>query len=161
MTITIHSAKPGVIIGRSGAGIEELRKKILGKFFRGKRMNIMVNVSEISQPSLSSRVVGLQIAQDIEKRLPFRRSMKMATERVMKAGAKGVKIMIGGRLNGAEIARTEQLLQGSIPLHNLRADIDFARVRANTIFGVIGIKVWIYKGEIFDDSKKANITVAK
>ncbi|MBU4315026.1 30S ribosomal protein S3 [Patescibacteria group bacterium] len=162
MTVTIHAAKPGVVIGRSGAGIEELRKKILKAFFRGKRMNIIVNVQEVAQPALSARVVGLQIAQDLERRLPFRRSMKMASERVMKAGAKGVKIMIGGRLNGADIARTEQVLNGSIPLHNLRADINFARIRANTIFGVIGIKVWIYRGEVFDDSKSGHaITNAK
>lgn len=155
MTVTIHAAKPGVVIGRSGAGIEDLRKKLLKKYFRGRRMNIIVNVQEISQPSLSANVIGLQIAQDIERRLPFRRSMKMAAERVMKSGAKGVKIMVGGRLNGADIARKEQIIQGSIPLHNLRADVNFARIRANTIYGVIGIKVWIYRGEVFDGEPNA------
>ncbi len=156
ITITIHSAKPGFIIGRSGAGIEELKNKILKEFYRGQRVNILINVQEISKPSLSAQVVGQQIAQEIEKRMPFRRSMKMAIERVMKAGAKGVKVQIGGRLNGADIARKEAVHQGSIPLHNLRADIDFARLRANTTYGVIGIKVWIYRGEVFDEKSKSD-----
>lgn len=150
LTITVHAAKPGYVIGRSGAGIEELKKKILKTFYRGRRVTLNINVQEISRPSLSSEIVGQQIAQDIERRLPFRRSMKMAIERVMKGGAKGVKLTLSGRLNGAEIARTETIAQGSIPLHNLRADIDFARVRANTVYGVIGIKVWIYRGDVFD-----------
>lgn len=158
ITITIHSAKPGFIIGRSGAGIEELKNKILKELYRGQRVNILINVQEISKPSLSAQVVGQQIAQEIEKRMPFRRSMKMAVERVMKAGAKGVKIQVGGRLNGADIARKEVVHQGSIPLHNLRADINFARLRANTTYGVIGVKVWIYRGEVFDaDDKSAKM----
>ena len=150
VTVTIFSAKPGFIIGRSGAGIEDLKKEIKNAYYRGKRVNIHINVQEVSQPALSSAIVGQQIVQEIEKRLPFRRSMKMSAERVMKAGAKGVKISIGGRLNGSDIARTETVSQGSIPLHNLRADIDFARVTARTIWGAIGIKVWIYRGEVFD-----------
>ena len=113
-----------------------------------------MNVQEISQPSLSARVVGLQVAQDIEKRLPFRRSMKMAMERVMKAGAKGVKIQVGGRLNGADIARVERVSKGSVPLHNLRADISYAHVEADTVYGVIGVKVWIYRGEVFEGEEK-------
>ena len=150
VTITIHSAKPGFIIGRSGSGIEELKKELKKQFYRGTRTNISINVQEISQPALSAAITGQQVAQEIEKRMPFRRSMKMAMERVMKAGAKGVKITVGGRLNGADIARTETVSQGSIPLHNLRADVDFARIRANTIWGVIGVKVWIYRGEVFE-----------
>ncbi|MDP2631931.1 MAG: 30S ribosomal protein S3 [Candidatus Uhrbacteria bacterium] len=156
INVTIASAKPGFIIGRAGAGAEELKKKIKDKFFRGRRTNININIQEVSKPALSSRIVGQQIAQEIEKRLPFRRSMKMAIEKVMKGGAKGVKITIAGRLNGAEIARSETVSEGSIPLHNLRADVDFARIPARTIYGTIGIKVWIYKGEIFEeeDEKK-------
>lgn len=150
LTIAIHTAKPGVVIGRAGAGIEELKKKILKRFYRGRRVTLNINVQEIARPSLSAEIVGQQIAREIEQRLPFRRSMKMAVERVMKSGAKGVKFTLSGRLNGAEIARTETISQGSIPLHNLRADIDFARVRANTIMGVIGIKVWIYRGDVFE-----------
>lgn len=154
LTITIHSAKPGVVIGRAGAGIEELKKKILKRFYRGRRVTLNINVQEIARPTLSGEIVGQQIAREIEQRLPFRRSMKMAVERVLKSGAKGVKLTLSGRLNGAEIARTETIAQGSIPLHNLRADIDFARVRATTIFGVIGIKVWIYRGDVFENDAR-------
>lgn len=161
VNITIVSGKPGFIIGRAGAGIEELKKKILKKFYRGKKIVVNINIKEVQQPALSSKIVGEQIAQEIEKRLPFRRSMKMAVERVMKAGAKGVKVSVAGRLNGADIARTEMVSDGSIPLHNLRADIDFARVRANTIYGVIGIKVWIYRGEIFDTDDAQQKTIEK
>lgn len=148
--VTIYSAKPGLIIGRQGSGIEELKKKVKKAFYQGRRVNVHINVQEVAHPSLSAAIVGQQIAGEIERRMPFRRSMKMAAERVMKAGAKGVKISVAGRLNGADIARTEQVSQGSIPLHNLRADVDYARIRANTIWGVIGIKMWIYKGEVFD-----------
>ena len=150
ITINIRSAKPGFIIGRSGSGIEELKKGIMKKFYAGTRVNVQINVKEVASPALSARIVGQQIATEIEKRMPFRRSMKMSAERVMKAGAKGVKISVGGRLNGADIARLERVTRGSIPLHNLRADVDFARIRANTIWGVIGVKVWVYRGEVFD-----------
>ena len=153
VTITIFTAKPGVVIGRSGAGIEELKKKIQKKFYRGKRVGIAINVQEVKSPALSSRIVAQQIAQEIERRLPFRRSMKMALERVMKAGAKGAKIQVAGRLNGADIARSEMVHDGSIPLHNLRADVDFARIPARTIYGAIGVKVWIYRGEIFEEKE--------
>ncbi len=148
--VNITAAKPGVAIGRAGAGIEDLKKKIKSTFYRGRRVNLSLNVKEVEQPSLSARVVGQQIAFDIEKRMPFRRIMKMAMERVMKSGAHGVKITFGGRLNGAEIARVETLAQGKIPLHTLRADINFANVEANTIYGKIGIKVWINRGEVFE-----------
>jgi small subunit ribosomal protein S3 len=153
LTINVHAAKPGVIIGRGGAGIEELSKKIKGEFFRGRKVNLAINVKEIARPTLSASVVGQQIAGELEKRMPFRRSMKMAIERVMKSGAEGIKIVIGGRLNGAEIARVETLATGKIPLHNLRADIDFARETAYTIYGTIGIKVWINRGEVFETKK--------
>ncbi len=158
LTVTVHVAKPGVVIGRAGAGIEDLKKKLLKTFYRGRRVTLNINVQEISRPTLAAEIVGQQIAADIEKRLPFRRSMKMAIERVMKSGAKGVKLTLGGRLNGAEIARVETISNGSIPLHNLRADIDFARVRANTIYGVIGIKVWIYRGDVFDGEVKKEVS---
>ncbi len=148
--ILIHSAKPGIIIGRGGSGIEDLSKKIKNEFFRGRRVKMSVNVKEVQNPSLSSQIIGQQVALDIEKRMPFRRVMKGTIDRVMKSGAKGVKIKIGGRLNGAEISRSEVLSQGKIPLHTLRADIDFSSVTARTIWGAIGIKVWINKGEVFD-----------
>jgi small subunit ribosomal protein S3 len=111
-----------------------------------------INVKEVQKPSLSSQVVAQQIAADIEKRMPFRRVMKMTIERSLKAGAQGVKITIAGRLNGADIARTETISQGKIPLHNLRSDIDFASIPARTIWGAIGVKVWINRGEIFENS---------
>ena len=158
VTITLTAAKPGFIIGRQGAGIEDLKKKIMLQFYRGRRVTLNLNVHEIANPSLSAQVVGQQIAQDIEKRMPFRRSMKMSIERVMKSGGKGVKLTLSGRLNGAEIARTETLSQGSIPLHNLRADIDFARIRANTVYGVIGVKVWIYRGDVFEGEKRQEVS---
>ncbi|MFA4845509.1 MAG: 30S ribosomal protein S3 [Patescibacteria group bacterium] len=148
--LMIYSAKPGIIIGRGGAGIEDLTKKLRTKFFPGRRVKMSVNVKEIQKPSLSAQVVGQQIAADIEKRMPFRRVMKMAIERAKKAGALGVKVTISGRLNGSDIARRETIADGKIPLHNLRSDIDFAPVKAQTIWGSIGVKVWINRGEIFE-----------
>lgn len=161
VNITIISAKPGFVIGRSGAGIEDLKKKLQTKFYAGKNTSINLNVKEVHNPSLSAAVVGQQIANEVERRLPFRRSMKMALERIMKAGAKGAKIQIAGRLNGADIARTETVSQGSIPLHNLRADIDYAHVEANTIWGTIGVKTWIFRGEVFDKAEVKKTVVEK
>ncbi len=161
VTVTITAAKPGFIIGRAGAGIEDLKKKLVSNFYRGRRVALNLNIQEVAKPALSAAIVGQQIAQETEKRMPFRRSMKMARERVMKSGAKGVKIALSGRLNGAEIARREMLSEGSIPLHNLRADIDFARVTASTIWGTIGIKVWIYRGEVFEHETEKKIEKAQ
>lgn len=154
VSIHIYAGKPGIVIGRAGSGIEELSKKLKKKFFQGQRVSPAINVKEVKRISLSSRIVGQQIVNDLEKRMPFRRSMKQAIERVMKAGAKGVKITVAGRLNGADIARSETISQGSTPLHNLRSDIDFARVKAWTTFGAIGVKVWINRGEVFEEKKE-------
>jgi len=155
VSIVIHTAKPGVIIGRAGAGAEDLKKKLLTKFFPKKnKVNVKLNIIEVSRPNLSSAIVLQGMAADIEKRMPFRRVLKMAVERVTKAGALGVKVMVSGRLNGAEIARREMLSSGSVPLQNLRADIDYAQGFAQTIFGAIGIKVWIYRGEVFDRERE-------
>lgn len=151
VSVTIFSAKPGFIIGRAGSGIEDVKKAMMRKLFPGRRLAINLNVKEVSNPALSARIVGQQVAADIERRLPFRRSMKSAIERVMKAGAQGAKITLSGRLNGAEIARTEKLSHGKVPLHNLRADIDHARVTAKTIYGTIGVKLWINRGEVFEE----------
>lgn len=153
LKITIYSAKPGVVIGRAGAGIEEIVKKLKQEFFRGRRVNISINVRELQQPSLSAEVIAQQVAADIEKRLPFRRAMKSAIERVMKAGALGVKVKVSGRLNGADIARREGIAHGKIPLHTLRSDVDFASVAARTIWGAIGVKVWINRGEVFAEKE--------
>ncbi len=149
--IIIHSGKPGVIIGRGGQGIEDLKKKI--KPFLDQKATLNVSIKEVANPNLSAELVLQSIVSDIERRMPFRRVMKQAIGRVERADAKGVKITIAGRLNGAEIARSETLNSGSLPLHTLRADIDYARGVARTTYGAIGIKVWIYKGEVF---KKTN-----
>lgn len=148
ITITIHSAKPGVIIGHAGAGIEELKKKIKEKFL-DKKITLNLNVCEIPNSSLSAEVVLQSMITDIEKRVPFRKVMKQTISRVERAGAKGVKVIVSGRLDGAEIARDEMLTKGKIPLHTLRADIDYASGTAFTIYGAVGIKLWIYKGEVF------------
>ncbi len=147
MNVLVYSARPGVIIGKNGAGIEDLKKEIKEKFIKDKKAKLNVNIIEVSNPSLDANIVGQLIKLDIEKRIPFRRAMKQAMSKVEKAGAKGVKMQISGRLNGAEIARSEKLLFGKVPLHTLRADIDYALVEAFTLYGKIGIKVWINRGE--------------
>jgi small subunit ribosomal protein S3 len=148
--ITINTAKPGSIIGRGGKGADDLRKKIKSLFLKTVRLaNIDLAIAEIDRPNLSAQVVAQAMAIEIEKRMPFRRVMKQAIGRVERAGALGVKVMVGGRLNGAEIARTEKLVSGKVPLHTLRADIDYALATAFTTYGSIGVKCWIYKGEVF------------
>jgi small subunit ribosomal protein S3 len=158
MSINIKAAKPGLIIGRGGSGIEDIKKKIIQKFL-GKETKIKVNITEISVPNLSAAVIVEAIREDVIRRIPYRRVMKQNIDKVMKAGAKGVKIILAGRLNGVEIARSEKLINGKIPLQTLRSNIDYSRGVANTIYGVIGIKVWIYKGEYFD--KKAKTATKK
>ena len=148
MTVTIFAAKPGFIIGRGGAGIEALRKTIERQFLQ-YLLKVKLNIQEVRSPALSAAVVAQTIASDTERRLPFRRIMKQTIERVMNAGAQGIKITMAGRLNGVEIARTETLSSGKIPLITLRSDVDYALVEAQTTYGKIGIKVWIYRGEIF------------
>lgn len=156
VNIIILTARPGVIIGRSGAGIEDLKKEISRKFFTAQTARLNITIKEVSNPNLDAAFMAQTIKFDIEKRIPFRRAMKQAMAKVERAGARGVKIEISGRLNGAEIARTEKLLYGKVPLHTLRADIDYAFVEAHTVYGAIGIKVWIYRGEVFD--KKPKVT---
>jgi len=153
LSVTIMTGKPGLVIGRSGAGIEELKKKFLKTFFRGKKVQFHLNVVEAPKASLESAIVAQQVAQDLERRMAFRRVLKMSIERVKKAGALGVKIAVSGRLNGAEIARREWLGWGKIPLTNLRADIDYAQETAHTMAGAIGVKVWIYRGDIFEQDR--------
>ncbi|NLZ74833.1 30S ribosomal protein S3 [Candidatus Falkowbacteria bacterium] len=149
--ITVSTAKPGLIIGRGGNGVEELKKKLHDKFLKNFRMGeINLNIKEASRSNLSAQIVVQSMILDIEKRMPFRRVMKQAISRVERAGALGVKVVVSGRLNGAEIARTEKLSSGKVPLQTLRADIDYARGAAHTTYGTIGIKVWIYKGEVFE-----------
>ncbi|NTU98614.1 30S ribosomal protein S3 [Candidatus Falkowbacteria bacterium] len=151
VTVGIFTAKPGLIIGRGGAGAEDLKKKLHLKFLKNfKITDITLNITEVDRPNLSAQILAQSMALEIEKRMPFRRVMKQAINRVERAGALGVKVGIKGRLNGAEIARSEVLTSGKIPLHTLRADIDYSRTVASTTYGAIGIKVWIYKGEVFE-----------
>ncbi|MBI2552330.1 30S ribosomal protein S3 [Candidatus Uhrbacteria bacterium] len=149
---TIFAAKPGLIIGRGGAQIEELKRKLKSKF--KTLTTLTINIQEIDKPSLHGAVVAEGIKLDLEKRIPFRTSIKQSLERISKAGALGAKITVSGRLNGAEIARDETVSFGSIPLQNLRADIDYSFGEAQTIYGKIGIKVWVYRGEIFEKDRK-------
>ncbi len=153
MSVTIHSGKPGFVIGRSAAGIEDIRKKLIGEFFRGKKVALRLDVVEVPKANLNARIVAEQVAQELERRMPFRRVLKMSIERVKKSGALGVKIAVSGRLNGAEIARREWLGWGKIPLTSLRADIDYAQVTARTMAGAIGVKTWIYRGDVFERDK--------
>jgi small subunit ribosomal protein S3 len=148
--VIVHTAKPGIIIGKRGVGIEDIRKSLE----RLTSKNVQVNVVEIKHPELDARLVGQNIVDQLEKRIAFRRAMKQAIMRTMKAGARGVKVMVSGRLGGAEIARTEQNHDGKVPLHTLRADIDYAHVEAFTTFGRIGCKVWIYKGEVLPETTR-------
>ena len=154
--VIVNTAKPGIIIGKRGVGIEEIRKnleKLTGK-------SIQVNVMEIKHPELDARLVGQNIVDQLEKRIAFRRAMKQAIMRTMKAGARGIKVQVSGRLGGAEIARTERNADGKVPLHTLRADIDYAHVEAFTTFGRIGVKVWIYRGEVLPDQTRGDATYA-
>lgn len=153
LAVTITTAKPGLVIGRGGAGIEDLKKKFLKEFFPGKKIQFQLNVTEIGKPALESAIVAGQVIADLERRMPFRRVLKSTIERTKKAGALGVKIAVSGRLNGAEIARREWLGWGKIPLTNLRADIDYAQEFAQTMAGTIGVKVWIYRGDIFEQDR--------
>lgn len=155
ISIGIFTAKPGLIIGRGGAGAEELKKKIHTKFLKPFRLNeISLNITEVDRPNLSAQILVQQMAIEIEKRMPFRRVMKQAISKVERAGGLGVKIIIKGRLNGAEIARSEMLTSGKVPLHTLRADIDYARTPAHTTYGAIGLRAWIYKGEVFEKGQE-------
>ena len=151
ITVIIKTTKPGLIIGKGGAGIEELKKKIKQKL--GIKKDLKVNIEEVRDLNLQAQVIANTIAEQLEKRVAFRKLMKQSLEQIMNAGAKGAKVAIGGRLNGADIARTEHLSSGKIPLHTLRADIDFARSTAFTTYGTVGVKVWIYKGDIFEERK--------
>ena len=142
--ITIHTARPGIVIGKKGEDVGRLRNDI------GKVMgcSVNINIEEIRKPDLDATLVGQNVAQQLERRVMFRRAMKRAVQNAMRGGALGVKIQVGGRLGGAEIARSEWYREGRVPLHTLRADIDYASSEANTTYGIIGVKVWIFKGEV-------------
>ena len=144
--ITIHTARPGIVIGKKGEDIEKLRAEIAGRM----GMPVHVNIEEVRKPEVEAQLVAESVAQQLERRIMFRRAMKRAVGNAMRLGAEGIKIMVAGRLNGAEIARTEWYREGRVPLHTLRADIDYGFTEANTTYGVIGVKVWVFKGEILD-----------
>jgi len=158
--IIVKTARPGLVIGRGGKGVEELRKeikKIIQKDKKSKldKMEVSLEIEEVRNPTCQARIVGQEMASQIEKRFPYRRVMKQALDKIMaNKEVLGAKVVTKGRLNGAEIARKEQLKKGRVPLQTLRSNIDYARVTAYTTYGTIGIKVWIYKGEVFKDSKK-------
>ncbi|MBO4651243.1 MAG: 30S ribosomal protein S3 [Clostridiales bacterium] len=152
-SIIINTAKPGIIIGRQGAGIEEFKKKLQKKF----KKNFFVDVREIKNVDANAQLVAESIASQLERRVSFRRAMKMAMSRTMKSGAKGIKTSCSGRLGGAEIARSETYHEGTIPLQTLRADIDYGFAEANTQYGRIGVKVWIYRGEILTAKKTVKV----
>ncbi|MGE5573449.1 MAG: 30S ribosomal protein S3 [Bacteroidota bacterium] len=149
--VNIHTARPGMVIGRGGQEVEQLRRDL--EAITGK--HISVNIVEVKNPEIDAQLVAENIAAQIEKRISFRRAMKQALSRAMKMGAQGMKVKVGGRLAGAEIARTEGYSEGKIPLHTLRADIDYGFAEAHTTYGRIGVKVWIYKGEVLPERNKA------
>jgi small subunit ribosomal protein S3 len=151
VNVTIHTAKPGMVIGKGGSEVENLRNEIT-KIAGGKKVHI--NISEIKHPDLDAILVAESIAQQLERRVSFRRALKQAIQRTMRSGAKGIKTAVSGRLGGAEIARTEGYSEGTVPLHTLRADIDYGTAEAHTTYGRIGVKVWIYRGEVLPTAKK-------
>jgi len=149
VNISIHTAKPGMVIGKGGAEVENLRKEL--NKLTGKRVHI--NIVEIKKPDLDAKLVGEGIARQLENRVAFRRAQKQAIQRTMRSGAKGIKTQVSGRLNGADIARSEGYSEGTVPLHTLRADIDYAWEEADTTYGKLGVKVWIYRGEVLPTKK--------
>ncbi|HHY59869.1 MAG TPA: 30S ribosomal protein S3 [Clostridia bacterium] len=149
--IYVHAAKPGIVIGRGGSEVEKLRQQL--ERMTGKRISI--NIVEVKKPELEAQLVAENVAAQLEKRVSFRRAMKQAVSRTMRMGAEGVRIAISGRLGGAEIARTEWYSEGKVPLHTLRADIDYGFAEAMTTYGKLGVKVWIYKGEVLPEAKEA------
>ena len=149
--ITIHSARPGIVIGKKGEDIEALRKDVSDMM----GVPVHINVEEIRKPELDAQLVAESVAQQLERRIMFRRAMKRAVTNTMRLGAQGIKITVAGRLGGAEIARTEWYREGRVPLHTLRADIDYGFAEAHTPSGVIGVKVWIFRGEVFDEAAEA------
>ena len=155
--VIIHCAKPGIVIGKGGAEIEKLKGVIADFLGNPRNVSVDVKVVEVRSPDLNAQLVAENIASQLEKRISFRRAMKQAIGRTMKLGAKGIKISCGGRLGGAEIARTEHYHEGTIPLQTLRADIDYGFAEARTTYGAIGIKVWIYKGEVLSEVKRTNV----
>lgn len=159
--VTIHTARPGIVIGKKGQDVEALRKELAERMGLD-RNNVKINIEEIRKPEIDALLVAEGIAQQLEKRIMFRRAMKRAVANAMRLGALGVRINVAGRLNGAEIARSEWYREGRVPLHTLRADIDYGFAEAQTTYGILGVKVWIFKGEVFDlDTPKETVKETK
>lgn len=160
VVINIHTAKPGLIIGRQGGSVEKLREELQKKF--NERFDI--NIIEVKKPEINARLVAENIVKQIEKRFPYRRAAKQAVQKAIEVGAKGIKVKVSGRLNGVEISRSEFFKEGNIPLHTFRADIDYASMPAHTTYGAIGVKVWVYRGDIFkkdlDNLRKSQLLQA-
>jgi small subunit ribosomal protein S3 len=150
--ITIHTARPGIVIGKKGEDIEKLRVDV-AKFLGMALSDVRLNISEIRKPELDAQLVAEGIAQQLERRVQFRRAMRRAVTNTMRVGAEGIKVRVSGRLNGAEIARSEWYREGRVPLHTFRADIDYGLAEAKTTYGVIGVKVWVFRGEVFDSTE--------
>jgi small subunit ribosomal protein S3 len=157
VTMTLHTAKPGIVIGRGGQNAEQLR----GLLQRSTDKRIRLNIEEIRVPELDAYLVARSVADQLERRVAFRRAMKQSVQRTMQRGALGCRVKIGGRLGGAEMSRVEQEMQGRVPLHTIRADIDFGRAEARTTFGVIGVKAWIYKGDVTPDTNPLVVTTVE
>ena len=153
VNITIHTARPGIVIGKKGEDIEKLRGQV-AKMMKMPIVDVRINISEIRKPELDAQLVADGIAQQLERRVMFRRAMKRAVTNTMRIGALGIKVRVSGRLNGAEIARTETYREGRVPLHTFRADIDYGLGEAKTTYGIIGVKVWIFKGEVFSQQEQ-------
>ncbi len=148
--ITIHTARPGIVIGRKGEDVEKLRKDLTARM----KVPVHINIEEVRKPDIDAKLVAMNVAQQLERRVMFRRAMKRVVQNALRQGAEGIKIQVSGRLGGAEIARREWYREGRVPLHTLRADIDYATHEAQTTYGILGIKVWIFKGEILDNEEK-------
>ncbi len=143
--ITVHTARPGIVIGKGGSEVDKIKEEIK----KLTKKDVQINIFEIKRPELDAKLVGMSIAQQVEGRISYKRAIKMAIASTMRMGAQGIKIVISGRLNGAEMARTEQYKQGRIPLHTFRADVDYALTEALTVYGKLGVKVWIFKEEVY------------
>jgi small subunit ribosomal protein S3 len=150
--ITIHTARPGVVIGKKGEDVDKLRKELT----RRMGVPVHINIEEIRKPDLDAKLVAQNVAQQLERRVMFRRAMKRVVQNAMRQGAEGIKVQIGGRLGGAEIARSEWYREGRVPLHTLRADIDYATYEAKTTYGILGVKVWIFKGEVIGEEGQSD-----
>jgi small subunit ribosomal protein S3 len=157
VTVTLNVAKPGIVIGTNGANIEKIKAAILKQLGGAKKVQVVLNVQEIKNPDLDAQLVAENIAQQLENRVSFRRAMKKCLQSSMRAGAKGIKTSVGGRLGGADIARSEGYHEGSIPLQTLRADIDYGFAEAKTAYGRLGVKVWVYKGQVLPTAKKGSV----